>query len=136
MGGRIDRKMSIALVGDLGAGKTTFVQGLARGLGVSKDIYVTSPSFSIINEYPAGLFTLCHLDLYRLGSGDELEFIGFDDLIEDDRIIVVEWPEILEEISFEFDLEVLFKFDAQYNRIISFFASGQAGSNLLSKLFL
>ncbi len=136
MGGRIDRKMSIALVGDLGAGKTTFVQGLARGLGVSKNIYVTSPSFSIINEYPAGLFTLCHLDLYRLGSGDELEFIGFDDLIEDDRIIVVEWPEILEEISFEFDLEVLFKFDAQYNRIISFFASGQAGSNLLSKLFL
>jgi tRNA threonylcarbamoyladenosine biosynthesis protein TsaE len=132
----ISQKVSIALVGDLGAGKTTFVQGLARGLGVSKDLYVTSPSFSIINEYPAGLFTLCHLDLYRLGSADELEFIGFDDLIEDDRIIVVEWPDILEEISFEFDLQVCFKFDARYNRIISFFASGQVGSNLLSKLFL
>lgn len=136
MGRKISQRVSIALTGELGAGKTTFVQGLARGLGVSEKYYITSPTFSIINEYPARSFTLCHLDLYRLGSADELEFIGFDDLLDDTHILVVEWPQILADISFHFDIEIDFKFDAQYNRIISVAASGQAGSNLLSKLSL
>ena len=136
IGKEITQGICIALKGELGAGKTTFAQGLARGLGVSEKYYITSPTFNIINEYPAGPFTLCHLDLYRLGSADELEGIGFDDLIDDTHIVVVEWPEILKRISFEFDIEINFKFDAQYNRTISVFASGQPGSNLLSNLFL
>lgn len=136
MGKKISQEISIALIGDLGAGKTTFVQGLAKGLGVSEKYYITSPTFSIINEYPAGAFTLCHLDLYRLESADELEYIGFDDLVGENQVIVVEWPRILTDISFKFDIEINFKFDAQYNRIISFFASGQPGTNLLSNLFL
>ena len=98
--------LSIALKGELGAGKTTFVQGLAKGLGISEKYYITSPTFNIINEYPAHSFTLCHLDLYRLGSADELEYIGFDDLVDDTHIIVVEWPEILSDISFKFDIEI------------------------------
>ncbi|MBU8848246.1 MAG: tRNA (adenosine(37)-N6)-threonylcarbamoyltransferase complex ATPase subunit type 1 TsaE, partial [Desulfobacterales bacterium] len=124
-GKKITRGICIALQGELGTGKTTFVQGLAKGLGVSEKYYITSPTFNIINEYPAGVFTLCHLDLYRLESADELEGIGFDDIYGDNHIIVVEWPEILKHISFEFDIEINFKFDAQYNRIISVFASGQ-----------
>ncbi|MCK4768056.1 MAG: tRNA (adenosine(37)-N6)-threonylcarbamoyltransferase complex ATPase subunit type 1 TsaE [Desulfobacula sp.] len=136
VGKEITQGICIALKGELGAGKTTFAQGLAKGLGVSEKYYITSPTFNIINEYPAGVFTLCHLDLYRLGSADELEGIGFDDLIDDTHIVVVEWPEILKRISFEFDIEINFKFDAQYNRIISIVASGQPGSNLLSKLSL
>ncbi|MCP3872637.1 MAG: tRNA (adenosine(37)-N6)-threonylcarbamoyltransferase complex ATPase subunit type 1 TsaE [Desulfobacteraceae bacterium] len=135
IGNNISKGLSIALIGELGAGKTTFVQGLAKGLGVSKKYYITSPTFNIINEYPAKKFTLCHLDLYRLGSVDELEFIGFDDLIDDNNIIVVEWPQILNDISFQFDIEINFKFDEQYNRIISVFAYGQGGSNLVSRLF-
>lgn len=136
MGSLITQGICIALKGELGAGKTTFVQGLAQGLGVSEKYYITSPTYTIINEYPARLFTLCHLDLYRLGSADDLDYIGFDDLMDDSHIIVVEWPDILNDISFTFDIEVSFKFDAQFNRAISIFATGQPGSNLLSKLFL
>jgi len=136
MGSLITQGICIALKGELGAGKTTFVQGLARGLGVSEKYYITSPTYTIINEYPARSLTLFHLDLYRLGSADELDYIGFDDLIDDSHIIVVEWPDILNDISFTFDIEVNFKFDAQFNRTISLFATGQHGSNLLSNLFL
>ncbi len=136
IGQMTDKGISIALKGELGAGKTTFVQGLAKGLGVSDQYYITSPTFNIINEYPAGELILCHLDLYRLGSCDELEYIGFDDLMDDKHVIVVEWPQLLDDISFEFDIEIEFSFDAQYNRIISVFASGQSGSNLLSRLTL
>lgn len=132
----ISQRVSIALNGELGAGKTTFVQGFAKGLGVSEKYYITSPTYNIINEYPAGALTLCHLDLYRIESMEELETIGFDDLIDDTRIIVVEWPEILKRISFKFDIEINFKFDKHYNRIISVFASGQPGLNLISRMFL
>jgi len=140
IGKKISKKIgpgvSIALNGELGAGKTTFVQGFAKGLGVSEKYYITSPTYNIINEYPAGVLTLCHIDLYRLESVDELETLGFDDLIDGKHIIVVEWPEILNQISFKFDIEINFRFDKHYNRIISVFDSGQPGSNLLSKLFL
>jgi len=135
IGKNISQGICIALIGELGAGKTTFVQGLAKGLGVSEKYYITSPTFNIINEYPAGMLTLCHLDLYRIESLDELETIGFDDLIDDTHIIVVEWPEILKHISFKFDIKITFKFDKHYNRIISI-NSGQPGSNLIKKLFL
>jgi tRNA threonylcarbamoyladenosine biosynthesis protein TsaE len=136
VGKKISQGICIALKGELGAGKTTFVQGLAKGLGVSEKYYITSPTFNIINEYPVHSLTLCHLDLYRLDSEDELEDIGFDDLLDDTHIIVVEWPEILKRISFKFDIEINFKFDKHYNRIISVSASGQSESNLLSKLAL
>lgn len=136
MGKGISQGLSIALTGDLGAGKTTFVKGLAKGLGVSEAYYITSPTFTLINEYPAPPFTLYHLDLYRLSSADELEYIGFDDIVDDNHIIVVEWPQILKDISYPFDIEIFFAFDEQYNRTISVFASGQPGINLLSNLFL
>ena len=136
MGKHISQGISIALNGELGAGKTTFVQGFAKGLGVSEKYYITSPTYNIINEYPAGPLTLCHLDLYRLESFEELETIGFEDLVDDTHIIVVEWPQILKHVCFKFDVEINFKFDADYNRIISVFASGQVGSNLVSNLVL
>ena len=136
MGRQISQGLAMALKGDLGAGKTTFVKGLAKGLGVSEDYYITSPTFTIINEYPASPLTLYHLDLYRLSSADELDYIGFDDIVDDNHVIVVEWPDILKDISFPFDIEIRFEFDESYNRRISVFASGQKGINLLSKLFL
>ncbi len=130
------QSISIALNGDLGAGKTTFVQGLAKGLGISENYYITSPTFNIINDYPAEKFTLSHLDLYRLADVDELEYIGFDDLLDSNHIIVVEWPQLLNDISYKFDIEINFEFDDDFNRIISVHASGQVGLNLLSKLSL
>ncbi len=136
VGALVDIGTCIALKGELGAGKTTFVQGFAKGLGVCEKYYITSPTFNIINQYPVNSLTLCHLDLYRLASVEELEYTGFDDLIDKNHILIIEWPELLEEIDFKFDIKINFKFDEDYNRILSFFASGQPGLNLIKKMSL
>ena len=127
---------AIALTGNLGCGKTCFVQGLARGLDVADGYYITSPTFTIMNEYPAGKMRLCHLDLYPLSDPDELDYIGIVDQMGQDSVTVVEWPDLLIETGFEFDLHIHFEFDADFNRKITFSPSGQAGINLLSNLSL
>lgn len=83
----------VALFGDLGAGKTAFVRGLALGLG-SKD-RVTSPTFTIVNEY-GGRLELFHFDMYRLGSAEELFDIGWEDYLARGGVCVVEWSENVE----------------------------------------
>lgn len=80
----------IALYGELGAGKTAFVRGLARGLGV--DGQVVSPTFTIVNEFP-GKRELFHFDMYRLGSADELFDIGWEDYLSREGVCAVEWSE-------------------------------------------
>ena len=81
----------IAYRGDLGAGKTAFTRGLARGLGVKES--VTSPTYTIVNEYLGGSAPLFHFDMYRLGSEDELFDIGWEDYLERGGICAVEWSE-------------------------------------------
>ncbi len=81
----------IALRGDLGAGKTAFVRGLARGLGI--EARVTSPTFAVVNEYP-GAVPLFHFDLYRLADEDELYDIGWEDYLSRGGVCAVEWSEI------------------------------------------
>jgi tRNA threonylcarbamoyladenosine biosynthesis protein TsaE len=86
----------IALKGELGAGKTTLVQGIARGMGVPENYAVASPTFTIINEYPGKTVRLYHIDVYRLlGSADILE-TGFGDY--EDGVTVVEWAEKIADI--------------------------------------
>jgi len=82
----------LGLVGELGAGKTRFVQGLAKGLGVPDKVYVRSPSFSLINEYHGGRITLVHIDFYRLDEASSLEDLGLDEYFDGDYIVAVEWP--------------------------------------------
>jgi tRNA threonylcarbamoyladenosine biosynthesis protein TsaE len=79
----------LALVGDLGAGKTEFVKGLAAGLGSTA--VVTSPTFTLIHEYRGGRLPLFHMDFYRLSSEDELDEIGFEDYLSRPGICAVEW---------------------------------------------
>ena len=83
----------IAYTGDLGAGKTAFTRGLARGLGISER--VTSPTFTIVNEYLGGRLPLFHFDMYRLGSADELYDIGWEDYLTRGGVCAVEWSEIV-----------------------------------------
>ena len=81
----------IAYRGDLGAGKTAFTRGLARGLG-AKDL-VTSPTYTIVNEYLGGRLPLFHFDMYRLGSSDDLWDIGWEDYLDRGGVCAVEWSE-------------------------------------------
>ena len=81
----------IAYRGDLGAGKTAFTRGLARGLGSAMS--VTSPTYTIVNEYTDGRLPLFHFDMYRLSSSDELWDIGWEDYLAQGAVLVVEWPE-------------------------------------------
>ena len=86
IGTQIDRPIRIALTGDLGSGKTAFVQGLAKGLDVSEQYYITSPTFTLINEYP-GRHPLFHVDLYRIDHSNELKEIELQEVLEQDAVI-------------------------------------------------
>ncbi len=85
----------VAFTGDLGAGKTAFVRGMARGLGIPDR--VTSPTFTIVNEYEGGRLPLFHFDMYRLGSSDELFDIGWEDYLARGGVCAVEWSEIIDD---------------------------------------
>ena len=99
----------IALAGDLGAGKTAFVQGLARGLEV-RSARVASPSFTIVNEH-AGRLPLIHADLYRLSDAEELDELGFRDYLGRGGVVAVEWfdraPDALPDERLEVRLEIV-----------------------------
>ena len=91
LGKIIEPGMVIAYRGDLGAGKTAFTRGLARGLGCNE--LVTSPTYTIVNEYLGGRLPLFHFDMYRLRSSDDLFDIGWEDYLERGGVCAVEWSE-------------------------------------------
>ena len=91
MAGKLPANSVILLSGDLGAGKTAFVRGLAEGLGIDP-LEVSSPTFTLIQEYRGGRLTLYHIDLYRL-SPREVDDLGLDDLTSEGGIVAVEWPD-------------------------------------------
>ena len=86
----------VALIGDLGTGKTTLTKSIARGLGVTET--VTSPTFNIIREYKTGRIPLYHFDVYRIGDPDEMFELGYEEYFYGDGICVVEWADIIEEL--------------------------------------
>ena len=107
LGTAVEAGTVLCLVGDLGAGKTLFTQGFARGLGVTGE--VTSPTFALMNQYN-GRFPVTHFDLYRLEREEELDEIGFYEYAEDDRgVVLIEWadnfPDALPEPHIRLEIE-------------------------------
>jgi tRNA threonylcarbamoyladenosine biosynthesis protein TsaE len=83
--------LAIAISGELGAGKTTLAQAICRGAGVRD--FVTSPTFAIVQRYDGARFPVYHIDLYRLDSSRDLVNLGWDDVLRDDALVLIEWPE-------------------------------------------
>lgn len=83
----------VSLIGDLGAGKTTFTQGLALGLGLSPDEPVNSPTFTLLAEHPGGRVALYHFDVYRLPNSSGLYDLAFDEYLIGDGVVVIEWAD-------------------------------------------
>jgi len=133
IGTLLEYPLIIALIGDLGSGKTAFVQGLAGGLDVSADYYITSPTFTLINEYP-GRLPLFHVDLYRLETVNDLDDIGLDELLCDRAVIAIEWADKLSvDLSNEY-LSVRFQIIDENCRKVKIIGYGQKGINLIRAL--
>ena len=133
LGALISQPLVIALIGDLGSGKTAFVQGLARGLEVPDEYYITSPTFTLINEYP-GRCSLVHVDLYRLEKIADLEDIGLDEMLHGRSVIAIEWADKLLSGLLANHLTVRMNITDRDNRTLSLEATGHDEVNLIRAL--
>jgi tRNA threonylcarbamoyladenosine biosynthesis protein TsaE len=97
----------VVLRGDLGAGKTTLVKGIAEAFKAASAQEVTSPTFTLIHEYRGPQVTLYHIDLYRVDTPRQLETLGLDDLIADNAILLIEWGEKFPHLRQEQDMEIV-----------------------------
>lgn len=86
----------LCIEGEMGSGKTALSQGIIRGIGVV-DQYITSPTYTLVNEYNVDELTIYHFDIYRVGDYDELLSIGFEEYLREDSIVIIEWADIIGE---------------------------------------
>jgi tRNA threonylcarbamoyladenosine biosynthesis protein TsaE len=133
IGTLIKAPVTVALIGDLGSGKTTFVQGLARGLEVAEDYYITSPTFTLVNEYP-GRFRLFHVDLYRLDNDFDPDDIGLYDILASDAVVAIEWAEKLSQDLLSNHLASSFDIIDDQTRTVSLCAYGHNAVVLIKAL--
>jgi len=117
IGNCLDQGDIVALIGDLGAGKTCMTKGMARSMGVSDQYEITSPTFTIINEYP-GIMTFWHVDAYRLESSREMIDAGFEDFFNSGGVVVIEWAEKILDILPPNTLFVTFEYVDETTRIV------------------
>ena len=118
--------MLICLDGELGSGKTVFVKGFAKALGIEETI--TSPTFNLVKEYDEGELPLCHMDVYRWDSDDET--IGLSDYLNSDAVCIIEWSEIIADQLPEERLDIKFKVIDDETRVLVFTPHGQQYEDL------
>lgn len=121
----------VALIGELGAGKTSIAQGIAKGLGVLE--HVTSPTFNIINEYE-GVFTFYHFDLYRIQGIDELNDLGYEEYFFGDGVCVIEWAEKIKEILPEKTIFIFLIYIDETSRKINIYENHLNSNTILKEL--
>lgn len=134
LGEQLDAGDVIGLTGELGAGKTCFVQGIAQGLEVDPSVPVTSPSFTLVGEYP-GRVPLRHADFFRVERYARLEDAGFDDLLDGCGVLVVEWPERFPAALPRERLEVRIELRSDSERRLHLLGTGPRASELCRSLF-
>ena len=123
----------VALVGELGAGKTLLTQGIAQGLLVPAGYQITSPTFTLINEYP-GRITLYHFDIYRLAGTEDLVSLGYEDYFYGDGVVVIEWAEKIIDILPEETLFIYLRYLDEQKREIKMEGCSQKVEKLFKEL--
>lgn len=122
----------IALQGDLGAGKTNLVQGLARGLGVTED--VNSPTFILANEYPGGRLPLYHIDCYRVQDAAEAFGFGLEDYLDGQGVTIIEWADRVRAALPSDSLWIVFEWTGEQTRRLGLSGAGERGRALVAGL--
>jgi tRNA threonylcarbamoyladenosine biosynthesis protein TsaE len=133
LGEIVSKGSVIAMTGVLGSGKTLFVQGVAKGLEVPEACYITSPSYTLVNEYP-GRHMLYHADLYRLSRPDDIESTGVYDMLHREGVVVIEWAERMDREDLADHVAVHFEIREGSVRTIRLRGYGQCCNNLLREL--
>jgi tRNA threonylcarbamoyladenosine biosynthesis protein TsaE len=123
----------VGLIGELGTGKTCFVRGVTDGLGVSKDAWIRSPSFTLINEYH-GRLPVYHIDLYRIESRAELEELNLREYLYAEGVSLIEWSEKLPAAELDEYLEVQLAYANRTAREVTFTARGGRYERILERL--
>lgn len=131
IGSAITQKLLICLNGDLGAGKTCITKGIAKGLGIMDDI--TSPTFILVEEYE-GRLPLYHFDVYRIDDTEELYFIGFDDYLSKNAVVIIEWSDKIESILPKDRLEIRLDYTEDGMREICLNSVGEAAQTLVETM--
>jgi len=123
----------IGLMGPLGAGKTTFVRGVAAGMELKKGFVVSSPTYTILQSYPCREMELFHLDLYRVAGREDLDSTGYRDAIHDESVLIIEWidrePDALPEENLQISLEY-----SDDGRKVTFLPTGEAYESLVTEV--
>jgi tRNA threonylcarbamoyladenosine biosynthesis protein TsaE len=133
LGGLLQPGDVVALVGDLGTGKTQFIKGLAEGVGVGKAAYVSSPSFTLINEY-TGRIPFYHIDLFRLESEKEAEGLGLEEYVRGNGITAIEWADKVSSLLPEELLWVKIQYTGEHSRTIEMTPKGKHYEQLIIRL--
>ena len=123
----------IILNGPLGAGKTTMTQFIGTGLEVPVECYITSPTFSLMHEYP-GRLTIYHMDLYRLSSEEEIEDLGFVEYIYGDGLTIIEWPDRLGEMLPDEHLDITLAMTGEDRRTAVISGHGEKWQKRLTEI--
>jgi tRNA threonylcarbamoyladenosine biosynthesis protein TsaE len=133
IGSAVSAGTVLALSGDLGSGKTAFVRGLAEGLEVPDDYYITSPSYTLINEY-SGRFYLFHVDLYRITDPVDIEDIGLYEIFDEEAVVAVEWADRIEQKLLPDSITLHFEITGDNTRNIFIYANKLNYIYLLKKV--